>query len=107
MSSALTKTKGRRQGGRAEESQQDHAQGHPQNASDDERPLIYGVGHAADQGIEPRGGQHAEADADLEPLSLMQICDEVRSCRLDKSYKADIKRVTLNIVSPEKRLLVF
>ena len=36
----------------------------------------------------------------------MQICDEVRFCRLDKTYKADIKRVTLNIVSPEKRLLV-
>ena len=29
------------------------------------RPLIYGVGHAADQSIEPRDGQHAEADADL------------------------------------------
>ena len=27
-------------------------------------------------------------------------------CRLDKTYKADIKRITLNIVSPEKRLLV-
>ena len=24
-----------------------------------------------------------------------QICDEVRFCRLDKTYKADIKRVTL------------
>ena len=35
-----------------------------------------------------------------------QICDEVRFCRLDKTYKADIKRITLNIVSPEKRLLV-
>ena len=44
--------------------------------------------------------------ARLEPLSPMQICDEVRCCRLDKTYKADIKRVTLNIVSPEKRLLV-
>ena len=36
----------------------------------------------------------------------MQICDEVRFCRLDKTYKADIKRITLNIVSPEKRFLV-
>ena len=35
-----------------------------------------------------------------------QICDEVRFCRLDKTYKADVKRVTLNIVSPQKRLLV-
>ena len=42
----------------------------------------------------------------LEPLSPIQICDEARFCRLDKTYKADIKRVTLNIVSPEKRLLV-
>ena len=25
---------------------------------------------------------------------------------MDKTYKADIKRITLNIVSPEKRLLV-
>ena len=41
-----------------------------------------------------------------EPLSPMQICNEVRFCRLDKTYKADIKRITLNIVSPEKRLLV-
>ena len=32
---------------------------------DDEGPLIHGVGHAADHGIEARGGQHAEADADL------------------------------------------
>ena len=48
-----------------EDPQQDHAQGHSQNASDDERPLIHGVGHAADQGFEPRGGQHAEADANL------------------------------------------
>ena len=44
--------------------------------------------------------------ARLEPLSPMQICDEVRFYRLDKTYKADIKRVTLNIVSLEKRLLV-
>ena len=28
------------------------------------RNLLNGVGYAADQGIEPRGGQHAEADAD-------------------------------------------
>ena len=32
--------------------------------------------------------------ARLEPLSPMQICDEVRFCRLEKTYKADIKRVT-------------
>ena len=44
--------------------------------------------------------------ARLEPLLPTQICDEVRFCRLDKTYKADVKRVTLNIVSPEKRLLV-
>ena len=42
--------------------------------------------------------------ARLEPLSPMQICDEVRFCTLDKPCKADIK--TLNIVSPEKQLLV-
>ena len=29
-----------------------------------------------------------------------------RFCRLDKTYKADVKRVTLNIVDPEKRRLV-
>ena len=44
--------------------------------------------------------------ARLEPLLPNQIFDEVRFCRLDKTYKADIKRITLNIVSPEKRLLV-
>ena len=44
--------------------------------------------------------------ARLEPLSPTQICNEVRFCRLDKKYKADIKRITLNIVSTEKRLLV-
>ena len=44
--------------------------------------------------------------ARLEPLSLNQMYDEVRFCRLDKTYKADIKRITLNIVFPEKRLLV-
>ena len=60
-----TQGHGGRQGGRAGDPQQDHAQGHPQNASDDERPLIHGVGHAADQGFEARGGQHAEADANL------------------------------------------
>ena len=30
----------------------------------------------------------------------------MRFCRLDKTYKADVKRITLNIVSQEKRLLV-
>ena len=40
--------------------------------------------------------------ARLERLSPTQICDEVRFCRLDKTYKADVKRITLNIVSPEK-----
>ena len=44
--------------------------------------------------------------ARLEPLSPTQMCDEVRFCRLDKTYKADIKRITQNIVSQEKRLLV-
>ena len=43
--------------------------------------------------------------AQLEPLSPMQICDEVRFCRLDKTYKAD-KRIRRNIVSQGKRLLV-
>ena len=44
--------------------------------------------------------------AQLKPLSPAQICDEVRFCRLDKTYKADVKRITINIVSQEKRLLV-
>ena len=44
--------------------------------------------------------------ARLEPLLPTQICDEVRFCRLDKTFQTDVKRVTLNIVSPEKRLLV-
>ena len=44
--------------------------------------------------------------ARLELLLPNQICDEVRFCSLDKTYKADIKRITLNIVSPQKRLLV-
>ena len=44
--------------------------------------------------------------ARLEPLSPTQICDEVRFCKLDKTYKANMKRIALNIVSPEKRLLV-
>ena len=35
-------------------------------------------------------------------LSPMEICDEVRFCRLDKTYKADHKRITLNIVDAEK-----
>ena len=43
--------------------------------------------------------------ARLEPLLLNQEHDEVRLCRLDKTYQSDIKRITLNIVSPEKRLL--
>ena len=120
-----TQAQGRRQG-RAEESEQDHAQGHPQDASDDARPILDGVRHSADQSVESRSGQHAEADADirregetrgertqtrptlrvgisglgqvspaeghssgsengtatywarLDPLSPMQICDEVR-----------------------------
>ena len=33
--------------------------------SDDARPFLDGVGHSADQGIEPRSGPHAETDADL------------------------------------------
>ena len=44
--------------------------------------------------------------ARLEPLLPNQISDKVGNCRLDKTYKADIKRITLNIVSPEKRLFV-
>ena len=44
--------------------------------------------------------------ARLEPLSPTQIFDEVRFCRLDKTYRADINISTLSIVSPEKRLLV-
>ena len=59
----VVKPRGGRQD-RAEESQQDHAQGHPQVASDDARPILDGVGHSADQSVEPRSGQHAEADAD-------------------------------------------
>ena len=45
------------------------------------------------------GTAHGDFSARLEPPSPMQICDEVRFCRLDKTYKADIKRVTLNIPS--------
>ena len=146
-----TQAQGRRQG-RAEESQQDHAQGHPQDASDCARPILDGVAHSADQGVEPRSGQHAETDADISGKgtgrgarthtrptlrvgisgpgkSLQQMGNAVGarmaqgmatywtrlgtayatrcdSCRLDKTYKADIKRITLNIVSPEERLLV-
>ena len=44
--------------------------------------------------------------ARLEPLLPNQIFDDLRFCRLNKTYKADIKIITLNIVSPEKRLLV-
>ena len=44
--------------------------------------------------------------ARLEPFLPNQIGDEVRFCKLNKTYKAEIKRITLNIVSPEKRLLV-
>ena len=44
--------------------------------------------------------------APLEPLVPKQIFDEVRSCRLDKTYKADVKRITLNTASPEKRPFV-
>ena len=49
--------------GRAEEPQQNHVQGHPQDASDDARPFLDGVGNSADQGVEPRSRQHAETDA--------------------------------------------
>ena len=38
---------------------------HPQDASDDARLVVGGVGHSSDQGIEPRGEQRAETDADL------------------------------------------
>ena len=41
--------------------------------------------------------------ARLELFLPTQIWDEVRLCRLDKTYKADVKRITLNFVSPEKR----
>ena len=134
--------------GRSADSQQDHAQSHPQDASDDARFIFDGVGHCVDQDIEPRSGQHAETSGDLrregairgerthtrptirvgisglgyvfsrtaqstatiwarlEPFLPMQICRKVGFCTLDKTYKADIKRVTLNIVSPEKRLFV-
>ena len=54
-----TQAQGRRQG-RAEESQKDHAQGRPQDTSDDARPILDGVGHSADQSVEPRSGQHAD-----------------------------------------------
>ena len=64
LDDSCTQAQGGRQG-RAEESQQDHAQGHRQDASDDARPVLDGVGHSADQGVEPRSGQHAETDAEL------------------------------------------
>ena len=54
-----------RRQGRAEESEQDHALGHPQDASDDARPILVGVGHSDDQSVEPQSGQHVEAVADL------------------------------------------
>ena len=44
--------------------------------------------------------------ARLEPLPPPQICDEVRFCRRDKTHKADVKIITLNIVSPELRFLL-
>ena len=44
--------------------------------------------------------------ARLEHRLPTQMCDEVRFCRLDIKYKADVKKITLNIVSPEKRPLV-
>ena len=41
------------------------------------------------------------SSARLEHLLPNQICDEARFCRLDETYKADVKRITLNIASPE------
>ena len=61
---------------------------------------------------EEQHGWHANGTSSTDLLGSTgtllpnQICDEVRFCRLDKTYKADIKTITLNIVSPEKRLLV-
>ena len=52
------------QQGRTEEPQQDRADGHTQKASNDARPVLYGVGHSAGQSVNPRSGQHAETDAD-------------------------------------------
>ena len=52
------------QQGRAEELQQNHAEGHPQDASNDARPILLSVAHSADQGVEHRSRQHAETDAD-------------------------------------------
>ena len=49
---------------------------------------------------------HSTYRARRVPLLPNKICDEVRFCRLDKTYKADVKRIKLNIVSPEKRLFV-
>ena len=140
--------------GRAEEPQQNHAQGHPQDASDDARLFLDGVGHSADQGVEPRSRQHAEnrrrptqkrcgkRSEDTRPpfvwayLGLIKspqqratrsarerhkayrrtgpdwnpFCRTKSATRFDSAgwttYKADIKRITLNIVPPEKRLLV-
>ena len=64
------------------------------------RPLdVNEVGTRTAQGI-------ASCWARLEPLLPNQICGRVRFCGLDKTYTADVKRITLNIVSPEKRLLV-
>ena len=60
-------------------------------------------------------GQHARHANGTRPVDLLarlesllpnQICDDVRFCRLENTYRADIKRITLNIASPEKRLLV-
>ena len=132
--------------------QQDHAQDAPYDA----RLILDGVGHSADQCVEPRSRQHAETDADLRrkgaargarthPRTTIRVGvsgpDRVSSAegqhgrhangttpidlqgptenpsaepslrrgsmlQAGQKYKADIKRITLNIVSPENRLLV-
>ena len=123
---------------RAEESQQDHAQGDPQDASDDARPILDGVGHSADQSVEPRSGQQKQTQTHAEkvrqegrghkrgpPFVWDHVgAEEQRSGNengtgqsdllgptgtaptntnmLDKTYKADIKRITLNIMSPNR-----
>ena len=109
---------GQSQGGPQEPRQAHTVGGRPRVAPQNVGPVVdpsfrVGVsGHdQAPSGKEERvGARTAQSIASycvrLELFLPMQICDEVRFCRLDKTHTADVKRVTLNIVDPEKRQLV-
>ena len=90
--------------------------------------------YAAVRGIEPRGGGHAEADTELrgssprrtgrhprphfsygnvvgartacEPLGISGALLADANLEVDETYKADVKRDTLNIADKEKRQVV-